>query len=465
MATTEKTYGRKSYMGGEDDDYLSQMSRVPRRAMEVQDNGETPRSVFDKPYVSDNYTEMEQFQPFPLPDPIPITPVNPPEPSLHSVGDQPVPPPVPPPGSARISLQSPFKCCPKLGQTCKDRGATTRFAHARVGVIDTSEHPPKGGTGTELEEIWNNAIQVFHNGEAAPTTYIKGQVWPLCIQSTRPDLTWKRGDTLYACIRGNKGTVIADTSLRITCFTDPNCCDCDDLPEGVLTFDDASTPDTIVKGSAISIYVTGGCPPFTFSTNSLGYTFNEGVTSYSTEMRTANLACVTGTCGTNYAVVANFTITDGCGSSVSSSVRNTSGQWSGLNILNYFATKTDNNGITCLCSGADSNHVTYTYYNSVSIITSKIYRWISFNYPNQTRIQTVQKVGTGNWASCAVASLQMGSWASMDVNTGPLQCDNVPGDIPWATPVDYMLALGTLPSYNSNNQALAVVLNRQQWTC
>lgn len=105
---------------------------------------------------------------------------------------------------------------------------------------------------------------------------------------------------------------------------------CEDLPDGEFAFDDGSTPDTIVKNSSITVYVTGGCPPFTFATSSLGYTFNGGVQSYETNNRFVTLSCVNGTCGTNFAVTCSLTITDDCNSIVSVTIRNTSGKWSGL---------------------------------------------------------------------------------------------------------------------------------------
>ena len=102
---------------------------------------------------------------------------------------------------------------------------------------------------------------------------------------------------------------------------------CEDLPDGVFTFDGASTPDTIVKASSIGVYVTGGCPPFTFATSSLGYTFDGEVTSLETNNRSATLSCVNGTCGTNFSMACSFTVTDSCDQVVSAIVRNTSGHW------------------------------------------------------------------------------------------------------------------------------------------
>lgn len=311
-----KTYGRKPYISGEEDDYLAQMSRVPRRAMEVQERGEAPRSVFDKPYLTDNYSEMEQFQPFHIPDPlVPVDPPRPPEGGkrIGSGGDDPVPPP--PSDTCEISLQSPFKCCPKSGQTCRTRGGFT-YAHARVSVIPMAEHPPKKGVGNDLEEIWNNAIQVYHNGVQASTTYVKGGTWPLCIESTNGDGSWNNGDTLYAFIRGNTGDVIAEARIRVSCFKDANCCDCEDPPEGPFLFDDASTPDTITANGNISLFVQGGCAPYNWSVSGTGYS----LAASSTEDPVNILYCSSGSyC--DYSPTATITVTDKCEQVVTFNIR------------------------------------------------------------------------------------------------------------------------------------------------
>lgn len=91
--------------------------------------------------------------------------------------------------------------------------------------------------------------------------------------------------------------------------------------------DEASTPDTIVEGESITLYITGGIPPFTFSTGSKGYTFPNGEQSYTTEYRTVQLDCVTGTCGVDYDVTCAFTVSDCCLELASSKIRNTSGHW------------------------------------------------------------------------------------------------------------------------------------------
>ncbi len=102
-----------------------------------------------------------------------------------------------------------------------------------------------------------------------------------------------------------------------------SCCDNEEYD---FSFDDDSTSDTIVAGNSIEIYVTGGCGPFTYSTSSNGYDI-EGQSSYQTNDRNVTLNCVSGDCGVDFDVTAMITITDGCGTEISATIRNTGGSW------------------------------------------------------------------------------------------------------------------------------------------
>jgi len=90
-----------------------------------------------------------------------------------------------------------------------------------------------------------------------------------------------------------------------------------------MTFDDASTPDTIAPSSSITLYVEGGCPPYTWSVAGLGYTLD----FVSTVIGQNGLNCGGGTCGVNYDPFATITVTDACGTSIEIIIRNTGGQW------------------------------------------------------------------------------------------------------------------------------------------
>ncbi len=137
--------------------------------------------------------------------------------------------------------------------------------------------------------------------------------------------------TIYAQMKDGAGFT-CDVIVEQPCVG----CNCDSPPEGTFTFDDASTPDTIVKNSSITVYVTGGCPPFTFATSSNGYTFDGGVTSFETDSRFATLTCADGTCGVNFDAKCNLTVTDDCNNIVSTTIRNTAGSWQNFEFLRCY---------------------------------------------------------------------------------------------------------------------------------
>lgn len=98
-------------------------------------------------------------------------------------------------------------------------------------------------------------------------------------------------------------------------------CDVCTCPSGDFAYDDGSTPDTIAPGGSITLYVSGGCPPYSWSVSGLGYTLDNA----STTDVTNGLNSASGTCGVNYGPIATVTVTDDCSDSVSFGIRSTGG--------------------------------------------------------------------------------------------------------------------------------------------
>ena len=87
----------------------------------------------------------------------------------------------------------------------------------------------------------------------------------------------------------------------------------------------------IAKGGSITLWVNSSglaCPPYTWSTSSKGHSLN--ITETENDLETVTLSCTTGTCGTNYDVVATVTVTDQCGETDEIEIRNTAGTYSVL---------------------------------------------------------------------------------------------------------------------------------------
>lgn len=153
-----------------------------------------------------------------------------------------------------------------------------------------------------------------------------------------------------------------EIEVEVDCSEEEDCCE---DPGYTFELDTDSTPDSMAKGTCITIYVMGGCPPYTFETSSLGYTF-EGSGSYVTDDPSASLCCADGTCKTNFAAVCDYTVTDACGTIVTGVVRNTSGgRW--IAIGNFYACCTS--GVLHICPSNSCSAAGYT-----EIIEGK-YKW------------------------------------------------------------------------------------------
>jgi len=173
---------------------------------------------------------------------------------------------------------------------------------------------------------------------------IKGTSTPIRLIPPE-DRYWSGGWCIGAATVGYQWPVDTDTTIRVT-FTDVygNICTddavirvmCEDDPTTVaLTFDDASTPDTITKGTTITMYVLDGCLPITWTVSGAGYTLGAPVTyGRNNTLRLANYNC-----GAQAAASAAITATDKAGTTVSFNIKNTAAGW-----VNHENDSSDSNG-------------------------------------------------------------------------------------------------------------------------
>jgi len=96
-------------------------------------------------------------------------------------------------------------------------------------------------------------------------------------------------------------------------------CEC---AEG-MEWDTVNNPETIVKGSSVTLYVTGGRGPYQWSVSGNGYSLLVS----ETEVGQNQITCVEGVCGVDYDATVSISVTDDCGDVVSGALRNVAGEW------------------------------------------------------------------------------------------------------------------------------------------
>ena len=90
---------------------------------------------------------------------------------------------------------------------------------------------------------------------------------------------------------------VTDTcgTMREIEITNSSCCDCDDSAND-LEFDDDNTPNTIVAGDSIGVYILKGCGDFIYEVSGTGYTWHStGTTTVTSSNRNEQLDCADGT--------------------------------------------------------------------------------------------------------------------------------------------------------------------------
>lgn len=90
-----------------------------------------------------------------------------------------------------------------------------------------------------------------------------------------------------------------------------------------LAWDTDNSPETIVAGSSVQVFVTGGRGPYTWSVSGNGYSLlvPETVTGVN------QVTCVDGLCETDFDVTVEITVTDDCGANATGTLRNAEGEW------------------------------------------------------------------------------------------------------------------------------------------
>jgi hypothetical protein len=90
-----------------------------------------------------------------------------------------------------------------------------------------------------------------------------------------------------------------------------------------MAWDTENSPETIVAGSSVQVFVTGGRGPYTWSVSGNGYSLlvSETVTGIN------QVTCAEGDCGTDYDASVSISVIDACGNTASGTLKNAEGEW------------------------------------------------------------------------------------------------------------------------------------------
>ena len=296
-----KDYSRKPYMEGDENDYREMMTAVPNKAM-INQRYE-PQSEFLKPHLSDvPYSEMEHFYPPPFTN---FAWPNWKFPEFSG--------PVPEDGEWEGDAGGEFggiedtprnACSFTLRQQyCSQMESPLSPGDAVVSgsKLPSSKYPYSAGSHFwSFEGVGTHLIE---NIKVTPPMIRSNPFSDYSPQalSHKISFNWKAD---WACDEASMGGLVSTVlcyNIRGVCkhcvdVRDSGCCEDCCPAETTFEFDDANTPDTIVKNASIDVYVTGGCAPFTYAVSGTGYTWNgNGAASYESSNRNEQLDCADGT--------------------------------------------------------------------------------------------------------------------------------------------------------------------------
>lgn len=292
-------YGRRPYVGGSGGGgtgYYEQMKRTPDKA--VFNELLKRQSEFKKPYLEDDYQEMEYWYPYPPFD------FNFGWPSFNWDDDGNIV------NEGWVDVHTDDYPCPTylIGQ----------------GIIHECDReysyriPPsssRGFSNVKLIGPSKDDCELIRYNRT--TAYIK----------CNADSTGSRFPKIIICY-DLEGVPKTRTDCTCTFEVINSCSLCNCLSTPAQSFVDAGTSDTIAPGGIAALTIIDGCPPYTYSTSSNGYTITNLVTNDTIN----SVSCVpAGVCGVDFDPVLTVQVTDSCGSSVTKDIRNTAGQWGAAN--------------------------------------------------------------------------------------------------------------------------------------
>ena len=298
--STDREYGRRQYVVGKETDHFHEIQRVTHKTED--DRNSQAHSEPIKPYMWDDYQEMEYwFSPWNMNFTwgVNVSPDYPTQVVYTTNPDA-------GPGFAWCFMGhfSGHDCTKSIGAR----------AQVLTGGIAGWDYEVLQGDDSGITAVDNGTSGSFWDYEVFPPA----GGW---VPNDQP-----QGDRhiIRICMTDYAGAVCCE-DVKVFCYpeeeeeVEPTCCETGPW----LSFNDGATPDTIAPGGTITLYVSDGCPPYSWSTGNNGYSFG----SASTTTTSNTLTSAAGTCGVHYDEYAEISVTDTCGSGVSFIIRNTGGQW------------------------------------------------------------------------------------------------------------------------------------------
>ena len=270
-------YGRRPYVEKSTPSYQAGQRRV---TLSHAQKNPHPHSELEKPYISDDYPEMQHWEP----------------PSANV--SWPTMPGIDPNGY------------PAIGDNPEEEDKLGWYITGCS--LDCPSLVRGGDCGGEvcctINPQWQLIDKVRVSGPAVLTQYRDGIV---CF---RVDANATTPIRIHVMMKPKAGQLKA-TGCDGMVSTD--CLDCDCALADALALDTESTAETIARSSNIGIYLTGGCPPYRWTVSGTGFT----ISAKTTEPRNFLYADATA-CG-----MANVEVSDYCGGSLSIPIRCDEGEW------------------------------------------------------------------------------------------------------------------------------------------
>jgi hypothetical protein len=295
--TTGKDYGHRTYMNT-----TSYPEAIGRPSDKQYDNRiKRPHSDDKKPYMPDEYQEMEHYW----------TPYDPPNLVPPGMPDDP-----------RIPSNRPDNPSTGGGDV-PDRGGEFTgclFGIPRGPLVIQKGETTWSGIGVVISDPLVS-LGVNYGPVKVLTSYVDinachARLTPNCIVGAQALEEFDEADHPHKIGDYFAAQVVATTASGETCAWDISVSNCP--PETALEWDYDSSPETIGQDDSVTVYIIGGSGPFKWEVSGTGYTLTDAETSG----RQNTLISDSGSCGS-----AIITVIDGCDDSVIGSVRNTTGVW------------------------------------------------------------------------------------------------------------------------------------------